>query len=1581
MIKYQAYLSILVISFFLLSQFAPILNLANAEEAIETPVVQEEITPDQGFTEEIQEPKEPLLSEEVLLEAEETVLEEAIETQIVENTSEIQSYTSENQNSQHTTQNLATPSSNHVNLAPVVTITTPNENAVVTETELIVNVTASDDTGIGSYYIRLWQNAFELAGGGTLVGNCESTPGGNLLGTSRNDTCTFDLTGLPDGTYFVSAQYLDEDIDWGIDLHEITINNTPVAPALPVVEIDEAYANISNGYACGTGSALSDDGLRVLVSNWNSTDHVLQARYFTQGGSYTSWMNLAGIPNVIVNVSGTDAEFIYANTGNTPDGSAGWEVRVIDSTTQEVLSNTDSVTYIVTNDLDSFACGGQITLGFETEENSPQSGTGQCYVTTADQSQNGNQSALQILRWTAVDGATSYVLNGYSWNGSSWVTSYTNYTVPNSELDFISEPGYVIYHAWATNEGRYAYEVTAFDGSSNILSQSPTISDIAICTFTVDRSEPPIDNADISVTKTANVSEASVGDIVQFTITVTNNSLISTATNIIVVDTLSGGIGTTNPATFPSECSVVTPSIICNIAALNPGQSQSFVVEFEITSVIGTQISNSVSVDSDLNETNLDNNTDSVTINIIPTTPRETDLLITKSVDKTEAEAGDSLNYTVTVENISTILAQNVIVEDAGAFEKLNTINVVVSTGTFSYDSVNGVYTWEVGDLAPNTSATMTITGIINNDATGIVDNLASTYSDTDEINTDNNTDYVETEIVTSTGYVDLEVIKTVDSIDGVSAGTQINYVVTVENIGTLVAENVTLRDAMDLTDLDVVSYSISKGSCDLSTNVFNCPIGNITPNEIVVFNLSIMPNVSRPIQNIAYGFTAIESDDINQDNNYSAILIPTAESLTTDIQVTKTANVTSVIGSQNIIYTVTVENISSNTATNVVLEDLPTHFNQTINSVSISKGTCSFDTSSGWYTCNIGDMSPGEVVTLIMNATSSENYSGLLGNAANAYTENTDIDTSNNLDLVLIPIEPTVETTNLSVSKSVDKTTAFSGDTLNYTIEVTNISSNIAYFTNLYDLPDLDNVTVNNVSSSQGTCEYNSFFDLYSCALGHINPGQTVTITMNVTINSEFIGVIENVVTVLSNNSESDLTNNTDNVFTVVIEPTTEEGADIEVVKVADVSTAKTGDVVNYTVTIRNIGDTTAENVQFSDTMDFTRVNVVTYSIDKGTCNYIPTSLSYVCNLGNLAPGETVVFRMSLIPTAAHEMYNAALAISQISTDPNNLNNASTVIIPVTQATQPPVTNPELRVVIFGTAPATNDGIRINVSAGQNFNVISNLVSGKTGVGPYSYSFGGICSGNSNNNTSTSFGSNVLNLAAGSYYCTVTVTDANGKVATAGAPIVVYPTNTTPVPQTPATPVNNGNNNVNNNGNNINNTNNSNNSAENSSIDNEDEFNNNENENGTILGQATCEVTQKVTGFVYNDANINGDKEESEIGLENVKINIYFFNERGERRLLTTDRTNKSGVWEVNLCAGKYEVVVDESTVPSGYRLSENTEKSVEIYVKKLKDLKNINFELVQDAGFNWWIVIIPAIILLVVLLVLAARNRENNA
>jgi len=73
-----------------------------------------------------------------------------------------------------------------------------------------MSATATDDYGMGAYYLRFWKDAFEVAGGGTLLQNCMSVPGAFLLGTSETADCSYDVSSLAHGTtVVVSAQFMD----------------------------------------------------------------------------------------------------------------------------------------------------------------------------------------------------------------------------------------------------------------------------------------------------------------------------------------------------------------------------------------------------------------------------------------------------------------------------------------------------------------------------------------------------------------------------------------------------------------------------------------------------------------------------------------------------------------------------------------------------------------------------------------------------------------------------------------------------------------------------------------------------------------------------------------------------------------------------------------------------------------------------------------------------------------------------------------------------------------------------------------------------------------------------------------------------------------------------------------------------------------------------------------------------------------------------------------------------------------------------------------------------------------------------
>ncbi len=114
------------------------------------------------------------------------------------------------------------------NMAPVVIFAdpTPAEGSSVNGT-ITPRVLATDDYGMGSYYIRLWKGAFESGAANLVSNNCWSAPGAYLLGTAQDVTCpSIDTSTLDDGTYVLSAQFQDGHIVWGQALRTFTIDNT-----------------------------------------------------------------------------------------------------------------------------------------------------------------------------------------------------------------------------------------------------------------------------------------------------------------------------------------------------------------------------------------------------------------------------------------------------------------------------------------------------------------------------------------------------------------------------------------------------------------------------------------------------------------------------------------------------------------------------------------------------------------------------------------------------------------------------------------------------------------------------------------------------------------------------------------------------------------------------------------------------------------------------------------------------------------------------------------------------------------------------------------------------------------------------------------------------------------------------------------------------------------------------------------------------------------------------------------------------------------------------------------------------------
>jgi uncharacterized repeat protein (TIGR01451 family) len=126
--------------------------------------------------------------------------------------------------------------------------------------------------------------------------------------------------------------------------------------------------------------------------------------------------------------------------------------------------------------------------------------------------------------------------------------------------------------------------------------------------------------------------------------------------------------------------------------------------------------------------------------------PTPCDLAITKTDSRDPVLAGNSLSYTLTVTNHGPSDASGVVVTDNLPSADISSI----SLGTPSKGSASesgGVVTWNVGNLANGSSATLTITVRVESSSTGKIINTATVSGAEADPITDNNTSVQETRV------------------------------------------------------------------------------------------------------------------------------------------------------------------------------------------------------------------------------------------------------------------------------------------------------------------------------------------------------------------------------------------------------------------------------------------------------------------------------------------------------------------------------------------------------------------------------------------------------------------------------------------------------------------------------------------------------------------------------------------------------------------------------------------------------------------------------------------------------------------
>jgi len=658
---------------------------------------------------------------------------------------------------------------------------------------------------------------------------------------------------------------------------------------------------------------------------------------------------------------------------------------------------------------------------------------------------------------------------------------------------------------------------TAAGPQTNTVTVASTTDDPNGANNTASDSNTVKTSADLSVTKNDGVNQVTAGDGVTYNYTITvSNAGPSDAANVMLSDSWPAGF---SRGALPPGCANVGsgPNFTCTLGTIAAGGSATRTVSYTVpaSTAAGTQ-TNTVTVTSDTEDPNTTNNMASDN-NTVKTSA---DLSVTKSDGVSEVTAGDGVTYTytITVTNAGPSDGANVMLSD--------TWPAGFSRGTLPLECSNvgtgPSFSCNFGTVAAGASVVRTVSYTVPaSTAAGPQTNTVTVSSTTEDPNTANNTASDTNTVKTS---ADLSVAKS-DGVTEVTAGDGVSYTytLTIINAGPSDGANVTLDDTWPA--------GFSRGTLPAEcSNVgtgpsFSCNFSTVAAGASVVRTVSYTVPASTAAGTQTNTVTvASATDDPNAGNNTATDTNTVKTSA--DLSVTKSDGVTEVTAGDGVTYTytITISNAGPSDGANVVMTDTwPAGF---------TRGTlpagCSNVGSGPNFTCNLGTIGAGaSVVKAVSYTVPASTAAGTQTNTASVTSDTPDPNGTNNSASDTNTVKTSAD---LSVTKSDSPDPVVVGETLTYTLNVTNAGPSNAINVSVSDtLPS--GVTYNAVAGSGWNCSESG--GTVTCTRPGLSVGTAPAITITVTPTAA--GTITNVVTVNSATPDPNGTNNTASENTTV--------------------------------------------------------------------------------------------------------------------------------------------------------------------------------------------------------------------------------------------------------------------------------------------------------------------------------------------------------------------------------------------------------------------------------------------------------------
>ena len=603
------------------------------------------------------------------------------------------------------------------------------------------------------------------------------------------------------------------------------------------------------------------------------------------------------------------------------------------------------------------------------------------------------------------------------------------------------------------------------------------------------------------------------------------------------------------------------------------------------------------------------------------------DISVLKTVDNANPDYLDKVTWTIVVRNNGPDVAHNVTVRD------------VLPTSLIPVDFDSQELSWKVDSLGVNKEVSFKFVTVVNGG--GFIENSASANASEFDYDLSNNDD---SEIIEVKSDADLSIVKLVNA-SAVNYHDIVKWTLVVKNNGPDKATGV------NVTDILPDGFIYIDSSLPYINNIMS--VGELAVGEERSIDLICYVNVTGNFTNFANVRGNEHDHNLSNNKANKSIVVNPAS----DISVLKTADNSNPNYLDKITWTIVVRNNGPDVAHNISVTD------------NLPESLIPVDFDSNELSWNIESLGVNKELSFKFVTVVGAN--GLIENNVSAYASEFDYDLSNNGDNEIINVNPAAD---LSIVKLANASAVNYHDIVKWTLVVKNNGPDKATGVNVTDvLPE------GFICIGSSLPYINNIINIGDLAVGE---ERSVDLICYVNVTGNFT----NFASVRVNEHDHNLSNNPAN-RSITVNP----AADLEIIKTANQSELRNGELVKWTIIIKNNGPDIAHEIKVSDELS----NSLIWFDDDSSGKYNLTT--GILSIDMLDVGKEFEFNMICQVNETGLIVNG-VNVTAREFDFNLTNNQDYEMI-----TAKPTADVSITKLVNNTAPKYNDLVKWTITVSNN--------------------------------------------------------------------------------------------------------------------------------------------------------------------------------------------------------------------------------------------------------------------------------------